>query len=859
MSAVAPNPSKQKFLPLREVTINSRPLVRRAIQFSSDGEIVVAADDSVHVFVPEFPDLSKRRERIRARMRGLEHGIPANESSAADDWEESSDEDDDEEGGAEKYTYQAVRAQYSEGSKHMPVSFPPLDPRVNRELFLVQNVPFPYEGAVGVESQDAESPGESAGSDDAFESEDEEGEGTGLGPHRPFGAGYGPITGVGSSMNHVVSVGWSPSGLGVNCRPILGVLTGSGTLAMFGDGCELGNILPRANEGMLQRRELNSWIVLWGLGERLVVPGQQTDVSEYLRGFAWAREIATGQALVATINDLNEVAIISVQCVYVADDTKATGDWAFRTEKRDGVVWLVREVARFKAEGPHQPSNPLDPDYVPCGTSFGLKWGPWLQTGGTRTCVLSFTDRSYVGFRKITIKEPWVRGQLPEIEIGREDAYGMCVHLSTDSFVEFEDVVWTQGSVRSCRGLIAAGFDLKQFNVVLSEFPSHRQEKHSPWDCGTVYREGADQGSQNPIVDLVIHPPDFAQPTPTPLYTLIRMSATATTHDWYQTNVPPPSDPDPRPQWVRTIAQKLEVSVPVDMHLTRTYDDSGSEGSVSEESDDEDDDMDLDGDLDSLAHEEDVSGTGEATVLEIPEIHPHRFRLHGMTLSPGGGVLAVLASNHNTQHPERGGWHTVRSSVLFGHKPRRQRQAQQQDQAPSDYGLPIDPQVMMPMDSNNNNHYPPIINDQNHLTTEAKLFENLYGGGPEVRGVHYPTPSSTADADTDDSNDYPRNAHRLRHLFAPALATQTCDLCGLAMDLRRVSLSGCRNGHFFGTCATSGLAVQTPGATRSCGACGLRTMRAEVLVGKMPEERREEVRRLVGEGLCGACGGKFLS
>ncbi|KAK4125606.1 hypothetical protein N657DRAFT_567815, partial [Parathielavia appendiculata] len=720
------------FLPLREITINSRPLIRRAIQFSCDGEIAVAADDSVHVFVPEFPDLSKRRERIKARMSGLQYGIPANGSSAADDG--SSDEDHDEEGGSKKYTHQAIRAQYSEGSKHMPVSFPPLDPRVNRELFTAQNIPFPYEGAAGAEGQDADSNDESAGSDDAYESEDEEGESTGLGAHRPFGAGYGPITGVGSSMNHVVCVGWSPSGLGVNRRPILGVLTGSGTLAMFGDGSEVGNILPRANEGMLQRRELTSWIVLWGLGERLVVPGQQTDVSEYLRGFAWAREIAPGQALLATVNDVDEVAVVSVQCVYTADDTKAKGNRSFGSEPREDVVWLVREVARFKAEGPHEPSNPLDPDYVPCGTSFGLKWGPWLQTGDTRTCVLSFIDRSYVGFRKVTIREPWIRGKLPKIEIGRKDAYGMCVHLSTDSFVEFEDAIWTHDSVRSCRGLIAAG---------------------------------------------------------------------------------------------------------------------GSEGSVSQ-SDDDEDDMDLDGDLDSLADEENVTGAGQATVLEIPEVHPHRFRLHGITLSPGGGVSAVLVSNHNTQHPERGGWHTVRSSVLFGHKPRRPRQAQQQDDqaAASDYGLPIDPQVMI-MD----NHTP--TSEQTHLTTEAKLFENLYGGGPEVRGVHYP--ASSPDANTDDVDSNSGDAHTLRHLFAPALATQTCDLCGLAMDLRRGSLSGCRNGHFFGTCATSGLAVQTPGATRSCGACGLRTMRAEVLVAKMPKERREEVRRLVGEGLCGACGGKFLS
>jgi hypothetical protein len=344
-----------KFLPLREITINSRPLVRRAIQFSCDGDLAVTADDSVHVFSPEFPDLSKRRERIKARMSGHQYGIAANGSWSVGD--ESSDDEDDDSAGSKKYNHQPLRAQYSEGSKHMPVSFPPLDPRVNRELFLAEKSPFPYEGAVDAEGQEAESNDESAGSDDAYDSEDDEGEGAGLGSNRPFGAGYGPITGVGSSMNHVVAIAWSPSGLGVNRRPILGILTGSGTLAMFGDGSDFHNILPRANEGMLQRRELNSWVVLWGVGERLIVPGQQTEVSEYIRGFAWAREIAPGQALLATINDTKEVAIISVQCVLVADDTKAKGDIPFRTELWENVVWLVHEVARFKAEGPHEASN----------------------------------------------------------------------------------------------------------------------------------------------------------------------------------------------------------------------------------------------------------------------------------------------------------------------------------------------------------------------------------------------------------------------------------------------------------------------------------------------------------------------
>ncbi|KAL2133377.1 hypothetical protein VTI74DRAFT_2465 [Chaetomium olivicolor] len=859
MSAAPSKPKKQKFLPLREITLNSRPLIKRAIQFSCDGDLAVTADDSVHVFVPEFPDFSKRRQKIKVQMSGEQYEPLPGEK----DGESSSSEDEDDEApGPRRYNHQAFRPQYSEGSKHMPVSYPPLDPRVNRELFLAADLPFPYEAAAdaedavnsdddGHEDDDGESDASSSGHSGGSDSDGEDGPGLG-GFNRPYGAGYGPITGVGSSMNHVVCIGWSPSGLGVNRRPILAVLTGSGTVAMFGDGSEFANILPRANEGMLQRRELNSWVVLWGVGERLIVPGQQTEVSEYVRGFAWAREIAPGQALLATVNDVKEVAIISVQSVFVAEAGQGKGDGAVKMGLKETVAWLVREVARFKAEGPHPASNPTDPDYIPSGTSFGLKWGPWLQDGNTRTSVLSYIDRNHVGFRRITIKDPWVRGELPALDVESRDTYGMCLHLSTDAFVEFEDGIWHHGDVSSCRGLIATGFDVNAFDIMLVGGPKYQQEKHSVWECGTAYREDNGQTSQNPIVDLVVHPPNLGNPTPVPLYTLVRMSATATTKDWYQTNDPPPDDPavDPRPQWVRTIAQKLEVQVPIDMHLTRRYgDDSGSDGSASG-SEDEDSDLDMDDGLDQLVDEENAANDEETATVEAPEIHPHRFRLHGLTLSPGGGVTAVLASSHSTQHPERGGWHTVRSSVFFGYKPRRK---QPKDAHASQQGtghiIPvIDPQFLAPnmhtatpADPNAESHY-------SHLTTEARLFESLYGGGPDVPGVHYPSlcpiTSSTS---------------RIQQLFAPVLANQKCDLCGSPMNIRKGGLSGCETGHFFGTCATSGLAVQTPGGTRSCGACGLRTMRAEVLVAKMPAEKREEVRRVVGEGVCGACGGKFLS
>jgi hypothetical protein len=227
----------------------------------------------------------------------------------------------------------------------MPVSYPPLDPRINRELFVAAGETFPYDGvgegmSLGMEELQVDVEGEEDGGYDSEGAEDGEGAAEGgMGSNRPFGAGYGPITGVGSSMNHVVHMAWSPSGLGVNRRPALGILTSSGVVAMYGDGGTLDNILPRANEGMLQRRELESWVVLWGVGERLLVPGQQAEISENVQGMAWAKEIGPGQALFATVNDVKEVVIISVQTM--------------PSETGSGLVWRVREVARFTAEGPH--------------------------------------------------------------------------------------------------------------------------------------------------------------------------------------------------------------------------------------------------------------------------------------------------------------------------------------------------------------------------------------------------------------------------------------------------------------------------------------------------------------------------
>ncbi|KAK3688265.1 gpi-anchor transamidase-like protein [Podospora appendiculata] len=807
------------FLPLREITLNSRPLIKRALAFSCDGELAVAADDSVHVFVPEFPDLSKRKEK-----QSKDHRNGATNGDHHDEEELSSDAADNDDDGAkegDKFVNYGdnTRAQFSEGSKHMPVSYPPLDPRVNKELFTAAGLPFPYEYAGNGAGPEPASDDE-VGDSEMDDSEDDNNDNIGSAANRPFGAGYGPITGVGSSMNHVVCMGWSPSGLGVNRRPILAVMTGAGTIAMYGDGSTAVNILHRANDGMLQHRELVSWMVLWGVGERLMVPGQQTEVSEYIRGFAWAKEVAIGQALLATINDLGEVAILSVQLAYTTDGARTKSAAPRQPDSAESLVWRVQEVARFKAKGPHPTGDIMDPDWAPCGTSFGLTFSPWFENEDSRVCVLSFVDKNYVGFRRITIKKPWARGELPDIEVGSEDIFGNCLHLTTDAFVEFENALWNRLFSKVCRGVVSTGTVAMPFEIAIFGGSSYHQEPHSPKDCGTVYaHESVD--SENPIVDMIIHPPDLSDPAPVPLYTLIRMSATAKNDEWYENNDPTATA---KPQWARDISQKVEISVPADKYKKLSYDvdsdsDDGSGDSDGEEMDDDDDDGNDDGEI--------------AATAQVPEIHPHRLRLYGLAISPGGGATAVLASAHNTQHPERGGWHTVRSTIYFGHQPRRRRTTTPDDDEDEDDECP--------------HKSPP-------LTMEARLFDWLYGGGPEVPGV-------TTPARAEDSKEGARivqERDRLAALFRPALERQTCDRCGTRMTAA-AALSRCETGHFFGTCATSGLAVHRPGITRSCGTCGMRTMRTDVMISKVPEEMRGAVLREMRDGVCGQCGGKFLN
>lgn len=162
------------------------------------------------------------------------------------------------------------------------------------------------------------------------------------------GAGTGIIGGAGASLNHVVAVEWSPSGLGRNLRPVLAVLTGCGSLAVYGEGGALpfgSGARPSrlVGRGKAAVRDLQSWLVLWAVGENFVVPGQEEfGYGEFVKAFAWSREVGAGKALLSYMNDQREIVIL---CVGTAFQKTAEG--------LEEAVWNVQEVARMETGGPH--------------------------------------------------------------------------------------------------------------------------------------------------------------------------------------------------------------------------------------------------------------------------------------------------------------------------------------------------------------------------------------------------------------------------------------------------------------------------------------------------------------------------
>jgi hypothetical protein len=162
--------------------------------------------------------------------------------------------------------------------------------------------------------------------------------------NRRLDSDAGPISSAGTTLNHIIALEWSPSGVGRNGRPILAVLTASGVITFYGDGPGTANLGVSGLAGEGHQRSLDSWVKLWAVGDQILIPGQRVEEKNLIRSFSWAKRLVSEKggesdgavAFLSYRNDRREIVILSV-----------------RSSVEGGMKWHVRELARFRAEGPH--------------------------------------------------------------------------------------------------------------------------------------------------------------------------------------------------------------------------------------------------------------------------------------------------------------------------------------------------------------------------------------------------------------------------------------------------------------------------------------------------------------------------
>ncbi|KAJ4385712.1 hypothetical protein N0V93_010141 [Gnomoniopsis smithogilvyi] len=907
-----------KVLPLHSIDLKRRPHNHRALAWSSDAELAVAADDSVTIYLPTFPSLDPAQpfpldddaisERTAQQPSSAppaedEDGmgiLPANllandegdddlGSGDEEDEEDEGDDDGDEDGdegngsvlmgtqGLEQPQAQAQdRRQYSEETARVLwVSHPALHPELNLHVWEAAGKAMPLiRSAVGEINDEGGLFGDRARVAPPVEGEDqmtgnwEESLAQEVNSHP--GAGTGVIGGAGSSLNHVVAVEWSPSGLGRNLRPVLAVLTGCGSLVVYGEGGPLpfgSNAKPSRimDRGKSLVRNLQSWLVLWAVGENFVVPGQEEfGYGEFVKSFAWCQEIGTGRALLSYMNDLKEVVVLCIGTTFQKTE-----------EGLEEAIWNVQEIARMETGGPHGQVDPCDPDFVPSGSSYCVQWSSWIKGETTWSCLLSYMDMNYVGFKKITINAPtWSPREAPNIVCEATDWDGRCVHLATDAFLEFEDTIWDINGNLICRGIIATPLLAEPFEVNLTT-PTGPKPPHSTAKCNTTLPPKA---IHNPITGLIIHPiPLETTASPlTPLYTAVRLSATATTPQWIESNYQHPESP---PQWFNAIQSFINQHVPLGQagrvgDLTAEAEEDGEDGIVrgpdeneeynnkpaaadgdDEEEEEDEDDADPDADFDPWAN-------------EGPDVYPYNMRLWGIARSPGGGTTAVLATPLLTQRPMRDAWGAHRSRVLFGWQTR----VGETDAAASEET------------TTHSSTGPGVVSSAVNLTTEARLWEWMYGSGPGIAGL---TPrlepdrlelarraGTAAPHAQDEAAAMARRASRVRDICRPFVAAQRCEICGEGSESAITPIGGqdgsrvldavCAQGHRVAVCGVTGLAIMAPRISRACGVCQSRIIGWNYLLERIlrPAGLGEDVvafvRGEMGKDICSRCGGKYL-
>ncbi|CAJ2514299.1 Uu.00g024180.m01.CDS01 [Anthostomella pinea] len=623
-----------------------------------------------------------------------------------------------------------------------------------------------------------------------------------------IGGGSGVVTSQGSSINHVVALEWSPCGLGRVTRSVLAVLTGTGILTVYCQGASDG--IPSSKSGAGTVRSLAPWVAAWSVGGGMLVPaadGHEAPHSkEYVTAFSWARDMDGDGAVLAYANDDDEIVILTIQAKHTP----------IATSGHPG-EWRVQEVARFLAEGPHPKTAPTDPDHIHQGSSFSLSWSPWLGRDNLKTCMLSYIAKGYVGFRQVTVRGSQGEIDSPKVQVGQVDASWVCLYLAPDAFVVWEDLIWTIDREKVCRGIIATPAKAQAFQLPFDAVSS--ANKHPLGECNSNYPSTEDSSlGQNPITGLIIHPPSLSMFTSTPSYSLVRLSATHLNNGWHQTNLPLPSNPeDPgniKPQWATDISQIIEHQLPRALAGRPIM--SGNDSDGSEMGGDDDFESDLGDGSDYNSDEDDKSNLlGLGNMDTEDQVHVNRIRIWGMAISPGGGTSAVFVTQHSTVKPERDTFAGLDCRVLFGTNNR---------------GALDEDDTIVPVKK---------------LSTEARMWEWMYGRGPPVPGIHIP------------SVDRSDGRQALKDHFELIGRIQVCVFCDSRLDFHGKS-SRCSKGHFFENCATTGVPILAPGTTNTCGVCGFKCMKTEQLI-LMAPQLESIITEEISSVLCGSCGGKFIS
>ena len=162
-----------------------------------------------------------------------------------------------------------------------------------------------------------------------------------------MGCGVGVVTGFGSALNQVMSVEWSPTGMGPNQRPILTACITKGAIIAWGEA-----IPPRnANVDLFDARSrgFRFWKTLWGIGANMPLPDASSPTGfstsgDRITSYSWARQVsADGQGLIAYLTDTGELVMMALQ--YLEKDETLEAEWK------------IDEVYRNRLPGPHPPMH----------------------------------------------------------------------------------------------------------------------------------------------------------------------------------------------------------------------------------------------------------------------------------------------------------------------------------------------------------------------------------------------------------------------------------------------------------------------------------------------------------------------